>query len=329
VRFNTTSLDKGDKVKIDGYLEDNTGNVDSFRLSFDTPDPNPDTDSGGDEGDSSGGGGLISPSSLDSEESGENKSSGKEKNGTVNDSTSSVEVSDSKNIEREKTVVERIETNKEAEISISETEESHKPPERTEKYSELNISKKTGEEIDMNLTFSVNQSWFNRENLRAESTALYRQNNSEWQKLPTKLLNETQETYIFESEVPGFSVFLIAAENQTGQNRRISENTGNNSQKNTTSMKTSWPGEESFQNLRQILLSILLISIPLIGYELSEIKERREIVEELEELKEKTSENRVKTKLIQAEISLREDGIEEARERLSEIKEQTGKNGQR
>lgn len=106
-------------------------------------------------------------------------------------------------------------------VKESEKPEGMAPPIKTEegvvfKYLEISLEKISDEDLEnVTIVFQVDKIWCGRNDIHPSSISLYRYV-KEWKKLPTKRLNETSESYIFESISPGLSLFAIAGEKPKG-----------------------------------------------------------------------------------------------------------------
>ncbi len=73
-------------------------------------------------------------------------------------------------------------------------------------HTDLNLS-----EIEsVNITFEVNKSWLSTTTVNANDMFLFRFENDGWVKMPTRLIEETENTYIYKAVVPGLSYYAIA-----------------------------------------------------------------------------------------------------------------------
>jgi len=59
--------------------------------------------------------------------------------------------------------------------------------------------------------FRVNQTWMSQNNINKASVSLYRCANGEWVSLQTSMVEEDDEHAYYQSNIPGFSYFIIAA----------------------------------------------------------------------------------------------------------------------
>ncbi len=59
-----------------------------------------------------------------------------------------------------------------------------------------------------NITFNINRTEINETD--KNNIALLRFSNSSWQELPTELVNETSDNYVYSSVTPGFSLFVVS-----------------------------------------------------------------------------------------------------------------------
>ncbi|RLJ01675.1 MAG: hypothetical protein DRP10_03525 [Candidatus Aenigmatarchaeota archaeon] len=81
------------------------------------------------------------------------------------------------------------------------------------KYLEINAENLNETNLEeAKIQFEVNKTWVLENNLDKNRIYLYRFVNNEWQKLTTRLLNETDNYINYEAETPGFSYFAIGGE---------------------------------------------------------------------------------------------------------------------
>ena len=81
------------------------------------------------------------------------------------------------------------------------------------KYLEINAENLNETNLERaKIQFEVNKTWVLENNLDKNRIYLYRFVNNEWQKLTTRLLNETDNYINYEAETPGFSYFAIGGE---------------------------------------------------------------------------------------------------------------------
>ena len=81
------------------------------------------------------------------------------------------------------------------------------------KYLEINAENLNETNLERaKIQFEVNKTWVLENNLDKNRIYLYRFVNNEWEKLTTRLLNETDNYINYEAETPGFSYFAIAGE---------------------------------------------------------------------------------------------------------------------
>ncbi len=84
---------------------------------------------------------------------------------------------------------------------------------KTYKYLEINTENLEETNLEKaKIQFEVNKSWITKNNLDKNKIYLYRFAGEEWQKLKTKLLNETSDYINYEAETPGFSYFALGGE---------------------------------------------------------------------------------------------------------------------
>jgi hypothetical protein len=62
------------------------------------------------------------------------------------------------------------------------------------------------------ITFKVEKSWLEENNIEASTVSLYRYSDGSWNALPTSVTEEDDEFVSLESETPGFSPFAIGSE---------------------------------------------------------------------------------------------------------------------
>jgi len=65
---------------------------------------------------------------------------------------------------------------------------------------------------DAGITFEVAKSWIQNNNYNKTTVKLNRYHDSDWQKLSTRFLSETNTSYVYRAETPGFSIFGINAD---------------------------------------------------------------------------------------------------------------------
>ena len=220
-------------------------------------------------------------------------------------------------------------------ISIStidnrENEDSEDSPENTEKYSELNITAENPEDLKMNMSFRVEKSWFRERDTSPNRTSLYRKNSSKWQKLETKMLEERANEYIFISEIPGFSRFIIASDRNTREENytsRVMENSTcpemekcNTSTQNSVK-NNSGTGDENI--LTWILsASSILIVLLLALYSGNSWRNKSQLKNEITEIRDLIDSNpKMESEIIEAELSIQNGDFSTAREKIDELSE--------
>ena len=331
VNIDMTSLNEGENFQISTNLTDFIGNNEKFNLSFNVKMPSQTSDSSDNENSGNSNSQNIEGISLTESET----SNETEENKTDVENSSKKffeEVKAKKGINKiknsSKNPVKEIETSAETTLTLSSSEESYEEPENTETYSQIDITKKSPEKIDLNITFSINRSWFESKEIEPRNTALYRRNDSKWQKLETSLVNSSNREYLFKSEVPGFSPFIVAANKNKTQNtsvktKNISEanKTSNTANKDNIKQENEREirGKNSSSNLKPAVVigtTLTLISLPFVIIAGIKFNTRRKILEEIEELKEVSDNPRARSELISAETSINNGDIEKAKEKL-------------
>ena len=61
------------------------------------------------------------------------------------------------------------------------------------------------------LTFTVNRTWTEQNQIDPSTISLYHYKAS-WQKLPTSLISQNNQSFAYQSEIPGFSIFAITGQ---------------------------------------------------------------------------------------------------------------------
>ncbi len=80
-------------------------------------------------------------------------------------------------------------------------------------YKQLSINKQGIENEDIAkalVRFKVSNVWMINNSINPESVALYRYSGGSWETLPTKTISSDTKQHYYESESPGFSIFVIA-----------------------------------------------------------------------------------------------------------------------
>ena len=67
------------------------------------------------------------------------------------------------------------------------------------------------------MKFSVDKPWLAESNYNKNSVRLNRWHNERWNELPTTFISEAPDSYTYEAESPGFSVFAVTAERPAAQ----------------------------------------------------------------------------------------------------------------
>lgn len=68
--------------------------------------------------------------------------------------------------------------------------------------------------VAANVTFTVNRSWLDRNSVDPDDVGLYRYQDG-WSKLETQLVGQEGDRYRYRAHTPGFSLFMVAAEQPT------------------------------------------------------------------------------------------------------------------
>ncbi len=313
-----SGLDYGSDLEVNASLSDNVGHEKIFELVY-SVESRPQTNSEDTEDDSGAGGGSSGgfQTSTLNQDSGEETENTTEVSKTSEKTSSdgyTIKTGEDHSADQNK-IIRKVDASEKVEITVSKSESGYSEPENTSKYSELNISKNNSAKTDLNIGFAVNNSWFKEKNVSPESTSLYRRNDSRWQKLETRAVNNSSEEIIFESEVPGSSIFTIAAE-KTSEELQKQETGNRTASKSQEKIKK----ENTWNKTATILLILLLIATPVLGYETAEWLEKKEKLDDIDKMKNLTDDEQVKSELIAAELSLQNGDSKEVREKLGEIK---------
>jgi len=85
-------------------------------------------------------------------------------------------------------------------------------------YRYLNVDKQNINDEDISsakITFQVEKTWINSNNVNRSTVALQRYGAGEWNKLPTYEVSEDAENVYYEAESSGLSIYAISAETVT------------------------------------------------------------------------------------------------------------------
>ncbi|MCD6575896.1 MAG: PGF-pre-PGF domain-containing protein [Nanoarchaeota archaeon] len=83
-------------------------------------------------------------------------------------------------------------------------------------YIKIDVEGATDSDIEgANITFKVNGTWLDENNISYNEVALFRYHNGDWQELKTQLTNHKDGVYYFTAFSPGFSYFAIGVKNET------------------------------------------------------------------------------------------------------------------
>jgi len=273
VKIDVSDLSYSNTVKTTGTLEDNLGHRENVYITHQVknkPEDNSgdDSDDGGSGG--GGGGGFSAPAPSNEENKTEEKQENNDSVQKITDTedNKSYKVKPGKNkisIEDEKSKVESIETSSGSSVTVSVSNKDfgeYEPPEQTEKIDEFDISVNDSKDVEMNITFRVNKTRINEDNLN--NTRLYRRNNSDWQELETKYVNSTETKYRFRSNIPGFSPFMVAVKNES----KLETAGNNNLEQNKTDVpvRTVKESENKLLTPINVLSFTLVILLPLLTY---------------------------------------------------------------
>jgi PGF-pre-PGF domain-containing protein len=115
------------------------------------------------------------------------------------------------------------------------------------------------------ITFKVEKSWFDENNIEASTVNLYRYADGSWNALPTSITEEDADFVYFESQTPGFSPFAIGSEAEVVETADESslESVDDENVDETTVEDTETESESS--SFTGILVALGGISVLLIG----------------------------------------------------------------
>ena len=80
------------------------------------------------------------------------------------------------------------------------------------RYAEMTFSAGAAQVRWANITFSVNTSWMERNDINETTVALHRLSGGAWAKLTTSMVSKDASSVTYRAESPGFSYFMIAGE---------------------------------------------------------------------------------------------------------------------
>jgi len=98
------------------------------------------------------------------------------------------------------------------------TEKPHdvtKPSEKVYAYISIETNAESDDISSILITFKVEKSWIEENNIDKETIILLRYHNNEWQKLTTTFKSENDKNVYYEAEVPGLSTFAIVGSTLT------------------------------------------------------------------------------------------------------------------
>jgi len=106
---------------------------------------------------------------------------------------------------------------------------------------------------DSKIRFKVNTSWIQQMNVDPENVQLQRYNGTAWEVLPTTMESSTADYVIYESQTPGFSPFVITAEEMPEppviETPDVQSNVTNNVTDNVTPPSVEEPKTPGFEAL--------------------------------------------------------------------------------
>jgi len=340
-----SGLDYSEEFSVEANLSDRVGHRNVSRLDFvTTEDTSSSSEDDSDGSGSSGGGG----GSFTETEDTENDTEESENNTSENNSMAPVEKTYRKNLSSSPEKIDtsdsgtsvesaQVSGDGEVEVSISRTESSVEEPETVSKYEEMNITARGAERIEMNLSFTVEKTWFAERDTDPSKTSLYRRNSSRWQELETKVVEEREDVYVYSSRVPGFSTFMIGSEKSNSGTetldsvkpedcRRSTEDSANLSHvENCTGPdeNVSKAGDNDSQDIAGKIpvafgVIILVISI----YFGNSWRKKAEMEKEVESIRSLVENNpQIESELIEAELSIQNNDFAGAREKISSVRE--------
>ncbi|HEC94812.1 MAG TPA: PGF-pre-PGF domain-containing protein [Thermoplasmatales archaeon] len=92
-----------------------------------------------------------------------------------------------------------------------------KPSEKVYAYISIETNAEQEDISSIIVSFKVEKTWIEENNIDKETIILLRYHNNEWQKLSTAIKNESVEYVYYEAEVPGLSMFAIVGSTLTTQ----------------------------------------------------------------------------------------------------------------
>ncbi|HHH79797.1 MAG TPA: PGF-pre-PGF domain-containing protein [Thermoplasmatales archaeon] len=92
-----------------------------------------------------------------------------------------------------------------------------KPSEKVYAYISIETNVEQEDISSIIVSFKVEKTWIEENNIDKETIILLRYHNNEWQKLSTAIKNESVEYVYYEAEVPGLSTFAIVGSTLTTQ----------------------------------------------------------------------------------------------------------------
>lgn len=340
VNGRVSGLDYSEEFSVKVNISDRVGHMKVFRLDLVTVEDT--SSSSDDDSDDSGGAGSFTETEdteNDTEESENNTlddgamaPSEKTYRQNLSSSPEKIDTSDSG------TSIESAQISGEGkvELSISGTESGVEEPETVSRYDEINITAEGAESLEMNISFTVEKSWFRERNTDPGKTSLYRRNNSRWQELDTRMVEERNEEYVYKSQVPGFSTFMIGSEKSNSSAETLeTKNSGDckspGASENLSQVENctgkyedrSAAGTHDTQisvGAAPVVASLLILIIGI--YFGNSWRKKVEMKNEVESIRALLENNpQIESELIEAELSIQNNDFTGARERINSVRE--------
>jgi subtilisin family serine protease len=97
------------------------------------------------------------------------------------------------------------------EVNLAETESPEIPGKTSYRGLEIN----TSQEVEANMTFEVPRAWLDENQVAAQNVSLMKYEDG-WQELETSIVEQLSGTVTYSAEIPGFSRFAVAGDEESG-----------------------------------------------------------------------------------------------------------------
>ena len=205
-------------------------------------------------------------------------------------------------------------------VSITETEKELQPPESTQSLEDFNFSMNSSV-TSLNLTFEVSKEKINR--TQVSEVDLYRRNNSKWQRLDTVYLNSSNKSFLFRSEIPGFSPFTIALSENISAKEYDTAERENSSEDKTNVSTTETEQKEPDKPYTIYLIGISAILI--LGYIFARRRHRKTIESRLNIMREESDSAETMYQLANSKIQVKKGRLKQAENRLENTQDRMEK----